>query len=220
MMDVPHREQTKGAARLTYDQAVRAAERFRGQFEAGTYVRWVFAGGIRRKAAAHADVVHVVDSLKDSAPLASPAARERGTNRPTPLVWLRLDQLLAAGIVTKRYGGADAGYDWHEHYRAVVHQGVVHRVFLAARANWGAALCACTGPASFAQRLHDRLADADVRARPGLLLADAGGHPVECPTEEHVFALAGVEPIRPEDREGPAALAALSTAGGAGGVVA
>src|SRR5688500_7783133 len=136
-------------ARLGYDQALRAAERFRSLFPIDSYANWVFCGGIRREAPTMGEVTHLVHPLSDTAPMFDDAARELGENRPRNLVWLRLDQLVAGQVAHKFYCGSDRGFLWHEHLRGVTYQGIVHRVICAQGRNWGLAMLAATGPRAF-----------------------------------------------------------------------
>src|SRR5690349_18556651 len=122
--------------RLTYDQAIRAAERMKGLFPAETYKKWIFCGGIRRKAATMAEIVHLIDPMLDTSPLFRKEDRVLGQNCAKSEVWLKLDQLVAGGVMTRCYLPG-AGFLWHDHLRLVVYAGVAHQFLAAGPRNWG-----------------------------------------------------------------------------------
>lgn len=180
-------------------QARRAAERFKGLFPFDTFSRWEFCGDLRRGADSITECWHVAQPILDTSPLADPERRLLGQNAADNPLWRKLDLLVASGQAQYVYQ-RERGYLWHEHLRAVVYQGVPHHLISANARNWGVALVAATGPREFVRRLWERLEEKGYRVRPGLQLADANGGRVDVPTEDVLFDLAHVGPIKPEHR--------------------
>lgn len=187
--------------KFSFEQALRAAERFKSLFPLESHARWCHAGDLRRRRTHLAELAHVVQPLHDTAPLFDPDKLLMGENKPLNQVWLRLDQLLAAAQVQKVYLGAGQGFAWHDHYRVVIYQGIRHRLLICDQEQWGIGLVAATGPKPFVAGMWKRLADLQYRIRPGLRLVGPGGESLAAPTEEKLFELARLPYLAPERRD-------------------
>lgn len=205
--------------RLSLDEAVFHAEKFRAMFDPSTYVRWEFGGSLRRRSRDVGDLEHVV--IPRIADL--PGEDMFATPAPTNLLLRRLDELAAKLQVARSdYGGGK--HRWGEKLRGcdfnILGATARHEVWIAEETNWGGKLAIYTGPADFSKRLVSGLLRNGRRNQlghvwrcetcncdrygPACKRCDGTGLvPVErisTPTEESFFSLCGIAYTKPEAR--------------------
>lgn len=176
--------------------AVDDAEAFRALFPPTAYARWVIAGSIRRNKPHVGDVEHVV------MPRMGDVAGDGLFGEPLAVNLLlhRLDELLAAGTITKHIYPDDKPR-WGPVYRGCEFRGFTHEVFCAFPDNWGAILMIRTGPADFSQRMVDRLLRGGLyRQRDGYLVHVQSNQVAPVPDEETYFRMAGMDYMEPDRR--------------------
>lgn len=178
--------------------ALADAEDFRALFPPASYERWTIAGSIRRKKASVGDCEHVV--MPAFADVADPGDMF-ATPKRTNLLWARLDELVAAGTVTKHLYGETRTTRWGEKYRGCDFRGFNHELFTADDENHGAILAIRTGPADYSEQLVTRLKAGNMyRQSGGYVVHVRSGERVAVPTEESFFKLCCVPFTDPEKR--------------------
>ena len=180
--------------------------------------RWTTAGSVRRGVPHVGDVEHVVIPRFGEVKAGDSLFAETKTAN---LVWHRLDQLVAAGILRQHIYGA-TGPRWGDKYRGVDFRGFCHEIFTADPDNWGMQLAIRTGPPDFSRRLVTGLLEGGFRNQHGRVwLCDRceanrrcprecsacqgtqlvpRGDPIPAADEETYFKLCGVEWAEPRDR--------------------
>jgi DNA polymerase/3'-5' exonuclease PolX len=186
-------------------EAIADAKALKALFDPGSYERWHLAGSCRRRVPFIGDVEHVIiprwGDVSDPNNLFAHPVR-------TNLFLHRLDELLAAGVVTKHIYGASEGHRWGEKYRGADFRGFNHEFFTCDVDNFGPTFAIRTGPAMYSQMLVTGLRRNGLRNHEGYVwrVEEPQQQPVEivpCPTEEAYFAMCGVAWIPPEQRFDP-----------------
>jgi DNA polymerase/3'-5' exonuclease PolX len=182
---------------------------FKDLFSPNTYLRWEFAGSVRRKAGQVSDVEHVVIAATGDIPSPDLFSTPRRGN----LLWHRLDELIAlkdlgepipGGSKLTKHLYPNLQTRWGERYRGVDYHRwnhvFLHEVFIADANNLGPILAIRTGPALFSKMLVTKLRDRGLVQEGGYVKRGEGGEIVPCATEEEYFRLCGVEWVEPEHR--------------------
>jgi DNA polymerase/3'-5' exonuclease PolX len=186
-------------------EAIGDAKALREMFDASTFERWHLAGSCRRRVPFISDVEHVViprwGDVADPNNLFAVPVR-------TNLFMHRLDELVAAGAITKHLYGAAEGFRWGEKYRGADFRGSNHEFFLCDVDNFGPTFAIRTGPGLYSQMLVTKLRQNGLRNHEGKVWRCRGPEldlvePVSCPTEEEYFSMCGVPWVKPEERFEP-----------------
>ncbi len=203
--------------RLSLDEAVFAAEKFRDLF-AGCYDRWVIAGSVRRKKIDVGDIEHVLLPRTETK-----VAPGQMFPAPVDLVKERLGELRAKCEIKphvypdgkNRLGDKYSGFDW-----SCMGVMTLHELFMPDAESFGSALAIRTGPPDYSKRLVSGLLRNGRRNFKGQVWrcercnCNRYGDPCEkcdgtglvcvekiaVPTEESFFALTGIAWVKPEDR--------------------
>lgn len=205
------------ATRRSHAEALFAAEHFRDLFSTDLYERWEFAGSLRRRSPDVGDLEHVVLPRFGDAP----ADDLFGTPKRVNLLFRRMDELLAAGVVARHIYAN--GFRWGQKHRGVdfacLGVTAANDVYCADADNWGPTLAIRTGSGDFSRRLVTGLLRNGMRNKDGKVwrcTACACGRAESCkacegtglvpeeavsvPTEEAYFSLCGVTFVSPEKR--------------------
>jgi DNA polymerase/3'-5' exonuclease PolX len=192
------------ATKRSLQEAQNDAIIFRMIFE-GCFERWEIAGSVRRRKSEVGDVEHVV------IPRVGEVDGDNifGASVTANLLWHRLDQLVAAGKLTKHVydawedditGQKRMSHRWGEKYRGVDFRGFNHEIFCADADNFGCIYAIRTGSADFSRQLVDRMRiNGLYRQQGGYVVHVRSGTRVPCPNEETFFKLCGREFV-PADR--------------------
>lgn len=184
-----------------YARALADARAFRDLLPHDAYLRWEFAGSVRRRKPEVGDVEHVVipaHAIETGGGLfAEPVA--------VNLLWREVDRLLADGVVAKHvYGQTATGaplYRWGDKHRGMDFRGFNHEFFTTSEDAWGAQLLIRTGPADYSERVVTALKRGGMyRQVDGRLIHVVSGEPVPVPTEADYVRLAGLGYVVAEDR--------------------
>lgn len=181
----------------TLQEATAAAKQFRDLFDPSSYVRWEFAGSLRRNRLHVGDIEHVIEPRfgEVESGVGLFAIKEQAN-----LLFHRLDQLAAKGTVCKHIYGT-TGFRWGEKYRGIDFAGFTHEMYLADSANWGAILLIRTGPHEFSRRVVEAFNHGGMyRQQDGYLRHFASGEVVEVPDEQTYLRLAGMKYVEPGRR--------------------
>lgn len=181
-------------AKIPLDRALRQAEAFRALFKPELFSVWTVAGSVRRRKEEIGDIEHVVIPEHGAATLPGQMFPQGCVN----LMLHRLDELVAGGEITRQVK-SDGRTRWGDRYRACVHGGVVHEVFLATPSNYGAILAIRTGPADWSREMVTILRARGLRQEGGYV-RDGAGNAIPCPTEQKFFELCGMQYIEPHER--------------------
>jgi DNA polymerase/3'-5' exonuclease PolX len=184
----------------TYAHAMRDALTMRDLFERDAWIKWDFAGSLRRGKPDVGDIDHVVLPRFGDLPNASLFAEGQ-----TNLLFARLDELLAQGEISKhvyRYGESGQPiHRWGAKSRGVDFRGFNHEFTVADALNWGSVLLIKTGPADFSRHFVDRFNQVGIlRQMDGYLRSIGTGEITPVPDEASYFRLAGLPFLRPEER--------------------
>jgi hypothetical protein len=184
-------------------QAVADAEAFRALFPPQCFERWEIAGSVRRRKPEVGDVEHVIIPQAGEVEVNAGLFAERKT---VNLLWHRLDEMLALGVVAKHvYGTGPTGaplYRWGDKYRGVDYRGHMHETV------HGHAVDVGRDPAHThrARRVLGASRDGLLknggvyRQQEGRLVLVASGESVDVPDEETYVRLAGLAYVKPEVR--------------------
>jgi DNA polymerase/3'-5' exonuclease PolX len=138
--------------RLAYAEALFAAEKFRDLFDRASYVRWEFAGSVRRRCQDVGDIEHVVEAR-----FADVAGDDLfGSPKRVNLLFRRMDELVSKlSIYRHDYGGGRVKWGDKSRCADASSLGILvqHDVYLADAENWGPLLAIRTGPADFSKQL-------------------------------------------------------------------
>lgn len=188
----------------TYAEAQRDAEAFLALFDTDCFTRWEFGGSLRRKRPDVSDIEHIILPATGDVPGSGLFSEPTAVN----LLWHRLNELVASGMVTKHVYTDKNGKEtnrWGDKYRGVDFRGFNHEIFCADANNWGSVLTIRTGPWQFSKEMVTRLLRRGFKNEDGYL-KKASGEMIPCPDENTYFAFAGTAWIKPEDRDRPEAL--------------
>lgn len=185
------------AAKRDLGQAIQDAEAFRDMFPASCYVRWEFAGSLRRKRPWIGDIEHVILPVFGEAPV--PGSLFGADTRRCNLLWHHLDALVCGGQINKAIC-SNGTTRWGEKYRGVTFRGFAHELFMADQDNWGAILAIRTGPSDYSKMLVTRLHDTQLRMDGGYLRYARDRKIYPCADEATFFAACRVEMPTPGKR--------------------
>lgn len=192
-------------SRIPLNQAIKEAHDFRSFFN-GCFLRWEFAGSIRRKKDTIGDIEHVaVARFGDH-----PTGDLYGTLERCNLLRARAEELLSSQRLTlHNYSMVDNAERnrFGEKYFGVDFAGRLHEVYMCEPDNWGLILAIRTGSADFSKLLMARLKSRGYRSMSGRLFEQIGP-PVDLKLrtafdEDTVLIAAGLRPRDwpPEKRE-------------------
>lgn len=169
-----------------------------------TCARWQVCGSIRR----HREMVGDVDIVAISNVVHIPVAGLFvGEDARGPALWLRVDELLSLGTITKAVKDTKAGprTKWGDGARSFLFEGICFEVQLADEDNWALWVAVRTGPAELSKLFVTAIPKHGYRIADGFHIYNrndpAGGQFwLRNLTEEQIFAKAGLAYRPPELR--------------------
>lgn len=193
------------STKRSHAQALKDAEAFRALFldpahhNCPSYVRWEFAGSLRRQKREVGDVEHLIIPA-----FGEPENPGLFGERTLNLLWKRLEELVdgsgGAGECRRHIYG-ETGFRWGPKYRGVDFRGHLHELWTAGAENWANQLVIRTGPAEFSRRVVSGFNRGGMYQQvDGYLVHVASGERVACRDEREYLRLAGLPWIEPRDR--------------------
>jgi DNA polymerase/3'-5' exonuclease PolX len=130
-------------------EALADAEAFQALFDPKSYIRWEFAGSVRRRRPHVSDIEHVIIPARGPVSVGGDLF---GDMKEVNLLFHRMDQLVAEGTLAKHVypNGTNR---WGEKLRGVEFRRFNHEVHACCGDNWGSKLAIATGPADFSKLL-------------------------------------------------------------------
>ena len=115
---------------------------------------------------------------------------------------VRIRRAMADGILEKRLNTLDRPIGYGTDNKFLVHRpsGIALDLFSTTACNWGMAMVVRTGPAEWNVGMMKAFRRLGMQGHAYGGVDDAAGHTIDCPTEDDVFRLLGIEYIDPEGR--------------------
>ena len=195
--------QTPTTERLSLQQAQAHAQAMQVLVGDGATTDWIVAGSVRRQQATVGDVEHVVipamgevEKMSGEGLFAEPV-KVGNVN----LLWHRLDELLADGVIRKAVNAAGRTC-WGDKQRAVDYNGVAHEFYTATEDNLGVMVAIRTGPFELSRHLVTVIKRHGYECSGGFhVYPIGGGQLISMPDEEGFFKLCQVRCVPAQDRD-------------------